>query len=584
MNKDVFETLYLKRSSKSSHSSKSSNDSNRFVDDMASPHTKPNAFLTSNSKIYSNFNRSPSSIRSDKSRPQQYIFGSTYDRKAKDEPEKENIFKNNHYTTNQNSGPNSMNDETNSNIDDSDRFKTITINHLRRSFRDSFLDSAKPAKGREHQQLWFIDVNDKKEKSIDQELHKAPCRQPKNCDDDDDDNNGDDDDDDVIKYGRSGAHRVKRNETFRIDSKIVANNEKSAAISRRETFRINKNQSPNRSPEHSISAESDQTPGNIPNANKKPIAVTAPYSASNDADYQHSSPSLLSREYQTGNSNNIDRNRYRLNYKSSSSHSNEGRHSSLLDRYDRSGQFKPGTGSTAKTVIKIKPPYEDDGIYDGFTSQKRDLFENRSKLERQSFNDFNSSFDRGRENRSFASLRTKLEKTGQNNRFKFNTNTVDASNSGANNHEPALYRSRPPDATRIISNRPSSENSNTTNRSSFVPYRSNFDRYDDRKFDTPNTSSINSNRTTISIDYKPKRNNETVKNSQPHQHTFSIPLTASKSPVAVKPRSNKGRSVNFPSVECEVRLISPNCDTKPRRKESWKSKPANDWTFNKVHF
>lgn len=595
VNKDVFETFYLKRSSKSSHSSKSSNDSNRYADDMASPpHTKPNAFLTSNSKVYSNFNgNSPLSIRSDKCRPSQYIFGSTYDRKAtkEHEPEKENIFKRNHYTGtsaiantptigNRSSGPNSMSDEINSNIDDTDRFKTITINHLRRSFRDSFMDSAKPAKGREHQQLWFIDVNDKREKSATVESHdgfqepnRAQYRQPKNCDDDDD-VDVDNGDIDVVQYGRSGgSHRVKRNETFRIDSKSVGHNGKNTTISRRETFRINKNQSPEN--HSSILIENDH----LPNTNKKPIAVTAPYSASNDtADYPHRSPSISSREYQIGNANGIDRSRYRLDYEPSLSQSNGGRHSSLLDRYDR-------PGSTTKTVIKIKPPRkdEDEGIYDGFTSQKRDVFENRSKLERQSFNDLNSSFDRGRENRSFASLRTKLEKTGLSNRFKFNTNTSD--DSSVNNFEsPAPYRYRPPEAA----SRPFSENTNTTNRSSFVPYRSgssNIDRYDNRKLQTPNTT-INSNRTTISIDYKPKRNNETtINNSQPtHQHTFSIPLTAPKSPMAVKPKSNKGRSVNFPSVECEVRLISPNGDIKSRRKEPWKSKPANDWTFNKVHF
>lgn len=610
VNKDVFETFYLKRSSKSSHSSKSSNDSNRYADDMASPpHTKPNAFLTSNSKTHSNFNgNSPLSMRSDKCRPSQYIFGSTYDRNAtkEHEPEKENIFKRNHYTTasavaaaaatvipttptinHRNSGPNSMSDEINSNIDDTDRFKTITINHLRRSFRDSFMDSAKPAKGREHQQLWFIDVNDKREKSATVESHdgfqepnKVQYRQPKNCDDDDVDVDVDVDngDIDVAKYGRGGGgvHRVKRNETFRIDSKSVGHNGKNTTISRRETFRINNNQSPEY--HSSILIENDH----LPNTTKKPIAVTAPYSASNDAaDYSHRSPSFSSREYRIDNANSIDRSRYRSDYDPSLSQSNDGRQRSLLDRYDR-------PGSAAKTVIKIKPPREDEdnSIYDGFTSQKRDLFENRSKLERQSFNDLNSTFDRGRENRSFASLRTKLEKTGLSNRFKFNTNTLDnAGNSSANNFESNTpYRYRPPEAA----SRPFSETTNTTNRSSFVPYRSgssNIDRYDSREFQSPNTT-INSNRTTISIDYKPKRNNETtIKNSQPmHQHTFSIPLTAPKSPMAVKPKSNKGRSVKFPSVECEVRLISPNGDIKPRRKESWKSKPANDWTFNKVHF
>lgn len=597
MKKDVFEAFYVKRSSKSSHSSKSSNDSNRYADDMPSPppRTKPSAFLPSNSKFHSNFNGgSPLSIRSDKSRPNQYIFGSTYDRKAakEHEPEKENIFKRNHYTAaattttttainNRSSGPGSMNDEINANIDDSDRFKTITINHLRRSFRDSFMDSAKPAKGREHQQLWFIDVNDKREKSVTaashdgyQETNKATqYRQPKNCDDDDDDDvDVDNGDIDVGKYGRSNiTHRVKRNETFRVDSKV---GEKNTAISRRETFRINDNQSPES--RSSILIENDH----LPSVHKKPIAVTAPYSASNDAaGYQHRSPSLSSRLFRAGSSNSFDRNRHRLDYEPSLSHSsNDGRSSSLFDRYDRP------SSSAAKTVIKIKAPCEDenDVICDSFPRQKRDIFENRSKLERQSFNDLNSSFDRGRENRSFASLRTKLEKTGQK---KFNTNTFDADNFESS----TAHRYRLPEA----SSRPVSEVNSTANRSSFVPYRSGGgsgssynDRYDNRKPEAPNAPTINSNRTTISIDYKPKRNNEsTTRYAQPtHQHTFSIPLIASKSPVAVKPKSNKGRSVNFPSVECEVRLISPNGDIKPRRKEAWKAKPANDWTFNKVHF
>lgn len=559
MDKDVFESFGLKSSSKPAHTAKSSNDSNCYIDDMvSSPYTKPNTILTS-------------SIRSDKYRPRQYIFGSIYNsshniRKPTDEPAKENIFEK-HQTTavaaaaaspNTRRPSNIDNNEPNTTADDSDRFKTITINHLRRSFRDSFLDSAKPAKGREHQQLWFIDVNDKRERHTANESHatngeyqdfeeKHFARHAANCD-----NN-----DNVGTIQAKSSSSVKRNETFRIDSKAIGNNDKRTTISRHSTFRINKNRSP--TPEsiagdQSNSPECDYSPGHLSNLNKKPIAITAPYSALNDEDYPHHSPSPPIREHPIRHSTSTNRTQCRFNYEPFTSKSNEEHPNSIPDPYDARNPFQ-----LAKTIIKIRPPFEnDDRISNYVPTQQRDAFEDRSKPKRQSFNDLNSTFDRCRENRSFASLRTKLENS-------------------------AAYR--PSASFQIMSKRSFVDDGRTLNKSSFVPYRGNV-THTPITSNRPSTTPISNKPTTIRfIDYNSKQKNEPINNARSNEHTFSIPLTStsSKSPVISKSRPNKGRSVNFEPIECEVRLISPNYDTKPRRKDSWKSKPANDWTFNKVH-
>lgn len=585
VSKDVFEAFYLKRTPKSSHSSKSSNDSIRGVDDLAPSHVRSSLILPSSSKSQSHFSGKSLSTRSDKSKPRQYLFGSTFDRKAKDEPEKENIYKNNHRNNN------NSNNNFNNNNNNSDRFKTITINSLRRSFRDSFLDSTKPAKGREHQQLWFIDVNDKREKTP-AESRESIEKLSKNSNWHPITDYNDED----VKYDGGGSRRVKRNETFRIDNNGTGNERRNTSLNRHETFRINKDRSPERSPSvesnGSLTMNSIRAPIKAPSNRKLvPIAVTAPYSASNDADYQ--SRSLVNRE-PFGGLKNTDHNRYNdsdhedsaQNYR----HDNDDEVSNSRDhspmRFNKSNQFKPRTNSTTKTIIEIKAPQNDEYSY-----TSRDPFESRSIPERQSFNDFNTTFDRPSANRSYASLRTKFEPSGQNNRPKFSNKSYDTVDTRDGN-DSDLYipsRPKPTEPWRNISSRQLSEN--TTNRS-FVPYRSNFDKYNDHKF-TPKTT--NSNRTTINIDYNYNNNPNSrqsydpTKNAQrpeqPQRHAFSIPLTTppDKTPPAIKTKPNKNRSVKFPSVEAEVRLISPNYDTKPRRKESWKSKPANDWTFNKVH-
>lgn len=546
VNKDVFETFYLKRTSKSSHSSKSSNDSIRGGDDTPSSPVRTNV----------PFNGKTSSMRSDKTKPRQYLFGSTFDRK--DEPEKENIYK-----SNQN--------------DNSDRFKTITINSLRRSFRDTFLDSAKPAKGREHQQLWFIDVNDKRDKrSVD--LPAKVDEQRKWAGDDDD-----------------SKRRVKRNETFRVDNNDVRNSQRKTAIDRRETFRIHKNPSPTfeRSPsiESRNSTSASRSPDSKPiNGKLVPVGVTAPYSASNDASYHRV---LLNRDNYDA-VRNVERNRYDdseyggggpfQHHRQSSDELSSNRTYSPI-RYDRPNTFSRRTGS--KALIEVKPPDNDQFDYNYITNNP-DEFERRAIPERQSFNDFNTKFDRFQVNRSYTSLRSNLQQTSLNNRYTPNKPSYDTVDTPGGN---GRSRPKPTEPWRNISSRQLSCEDGTENRS-FVPYRSNFN-----KLERPQPKPNDCNRTTININYNYNMNakrddssKDIQRSDPPKRHTFSIPLTGHQSnsipPMgnqSNKPKPNKNRSVNFPSVECEVRLISPNYDTKPRRRDAWKAKPVNDWTFNKVH-
>lgn len=608
MNKDVFETFYLKRTSKSSHSSKSSNDSIRGADDLAPPLNKSNTIFTTNGKGYSSFNGKSSSLRSDKTKPQQYLFGSTFTRKTKDEPEKENIYTNNNYnnaknntiaTVNNNNTTTTTAAANNNNINnnnnnsssinsDSDRFKTITINSLRRSFRDSFLETSKPAKGREHQQLWFIDVNDKREKKYTES--KKMIEKPKESWHQINDRNEDDDD----KYG-SERRRVKRNETFRVDRNDATNSPRNTSLGRRETFRINKDQSPIRSTERSPSVDSTNS-HSFNSMNKSPvngkvipIAVTAPYSASNDTIYDRNSMANrnVKTEYYGHNKyktyDDPDHNDSSLQYRHPSDDIGNIRDNSPshFGKLNYSNRYPI---SPAKTLIEIKSPTNKRLTH----SYNRDPFEKRSLPERQSFNDYNATFDRPRANPTFASLRSKFGQDSQNNRHNTTNDsnyydTVDAGDGKVNDLYGSSHSSPKDSPWRSITSRQFNRDKNTENRS-FVPYRTDYDNYEDHKF-TPKTN--NDNRTTISINFNNNLNSKTSKTNQhnelPHRHTFSIPLTANKSPSAIKSKPNKNRSVNFPSVECEVRLISPNYDTKPRRRESWKSKPTNDWTFNKVH-
>lgn len=367
----MFETFYLKRPSKSSHSSKSSSDSIRDVDESTPSFSKPNTMLTSSQKGHSSFNRKPSSARSDTYKSREYLFGSTFDRRAKDEPEKENekenekekenIYEINHNNTSTVASTNTNNSHNNY----PDRFKTITINNLRRSFRESFLDSSKPAKGREHQKLWFIDVNDKGDKNTrNTESNVEKVNKSSNLQSIGADN---------YKNGTE-SRRVKRNETFRIDSDDTGNGATNSVPRRRETFRIKRDQSPVRNSQQSPSTESNtsitinsnRAPSKTPLHGKLvPIAVTAPYSASNDADYRPNSQ--LDRKYfnesndsqydtvnQEANQSEYDS--YDGNYKNPSSSS------TLPKYYDHKSNRKP-LDLPVKTLIEIKQPENNEFLY-----------------------------------------------------------------------------------------------------------------------------------------------------------------------------------------------------------------------------
>lgn len=644
VNKDVFEAFYLKRTSKSSHSSsKSSNDSFRGTDDTTPTHTNQQTYFGNDGKSsvgnkVAKFGQNDKfgSVRSEKSRPnQQYLFGGTVDRQSpRDEQEKENIF------------------YKNSNQKPNDRFKTITINSLRRSFRDTFLDSSKPAKGREHQQLWFIDVNDsnnKKSEPLDRQSNGSAWR-----------SNQSDDRNNAVSHERTRSP-VKRNETFRIDD----NNRKSHSVSRKETFRVQDRIVEPRMRQRSPSIESNNSPTlrsesknslNERNGKMVPIAVTAPYSALNDS---NSCPNI--RPYKSINqSNDFDRHSIgnencspiesrKFNDNSMSNYDNHNNQHEPFRRdqspINRSNNYSPFKSSTSKTLIEIKLPDTQRHSHNSNNNANEnddEPFENRALTERQSFRELNDGIIRPRTHRSYTSLRMKLEQTALNqNRYRpqSSLNSYNGSYNYDNNgndddavdgkmEKPLPQQNYQREAWRSISSRRfSKDSSEDTENRSFVPYHSNKNSYpyttnNKPKYnDTTNeneTKPKHYNRTTININYNynlnPNKNNHIDASLMPssassslpptplstpsNQHyptdtnTFTRPSTVNKSASAIKSnqigkeKTNKNRSVNFPSVECEVRLISPNYETKPRRKETWKSKPApkQDWTFNKVHF
>lgn len=595
MNKDVFETFYLKRTSKSSHSSKSSNDSIRGADDPTPTLNKPNStsmYLTNDKRQPTqptnkfnfpvknlNFNNGKSaSIRSEKSKPRQYLFGSTFDKTHKDEPEKENIY---------------------NNVDQKnpDRFKTITINSLRRSFRDTFLDTTKPAKGREHQQLWFIDANDIKKTPKPLETttnNNHSFQQHTTKIQNNDITNGTD----PFAIENRKRATVKRNETFRIDNNDTNVPKRSngiTALGRRETFRVNGEQSPIRSRERLRSPSIDSNNSYTLAANKViPVGITSPYNSLNDIDDNRklngNSRRITQRNYNIynrfddDNANDIDDNDdgpNDSNYfdnKQKELPSPHSRDTSPL-KYDR---HRPSS-ATNKTLIEIKSPDNSSYLYNYTT---KDPFESRSIPERQSFHDFNNdSLNRPRAHRSYASLRTKPDASAYQRR-KPSLNSYDEIDEPADPYK--TWTKPQAEAWRSITSRQFNNDSDTENRS-FVPYRNNFNRKP--TITTPN----NCNRTTININYNynmsptaARRKESLDPNNMEYINRTINSQPVNKSTSAIKSncgkdKSNKNRSVNFPSVECEVRLISPNYDTKPRRKESWKAKPTNDWTFNKVH-
>lgn len=562
MNKDVFETFYLKRPLKSSHS----NDSIRGVDDSAQSFARLNNISLSNDNGCPSLSKKASSEHLEKLeiiKPREYLFGSTIDRKAKDQPEKKNVYKHNDNNTTSN----------NENIY-SDRFKTITINNLRRSFRDTFLDSAKPAKGREHQQLWFIDVKDKQEKPKDniKKSIKNSNWQPINDD---------------TSYGNDGR-RVKRNGTFRVDNGI-GEGSKYIALDRNKTFRVNRDQSPDQPMKRCSSIDSDSSFTKNYNSPSKmslkgkfvPIAVTAPYSASIDTGNYCNFP--FNPEYNR-----------ELNKREDEQHDTDHEEKPYLSeklsnirRYSPTQYRKPNntnipTGATTKAFIEIESPIRSSYIYNR-AANNQNPFENRSIPERLSFNNFQPTFDESRRNRSYTSLRTKLEQTDRLKRINLRSNKydiIDTEGSSVKNLN-SSSQLKTAEPWRSISSRQFSKNMDTENRS-FVPY-CDLNKSDNiamkpklkQKPQINNRTMININCTNSSLE----QNIDQANNVPIHTHSFSIPLMANNLTFTRKSKTNKNRSVNFPSVECEVRIISPNYDTKPSRT----LRSAKDWTFNQVH-
>lgn len=548
VNKDVFETFYSKRASRSSHSSKSSNDSIRGADDTTPTLNKPNPYSINDrpahvpATIYKHDSPARNSLNfdngklscnsSEKSKPREYLFGSTFNQTNENEPENENIY-------------------TNANPKNSDRFKTITINNLRRSFRESFLDSTKPAKGREHQQLWFIDANVDKQKSKQFESNNNLFKQSKKIIDSTND-----------PYGIPHS-KVKRNDTFRVD------NDESALCSRptteldhRETFHLNREQLPVRAHERLRTPSADSNNSYSLIANKViPVAVTSPYNSLNDIDDNVIEQSL---EYF------------------------DDKHSSQEFPSSRDNlPYKHINYNTKPNKMLIEFMSTDRPSY-GYNYGTRDPFVKRSITERQSFHDFsNDTVDRPRTHRSYASLRSKFEQPGSSLRRKPTSNSYNEVDGSTNNLAKTynMCSNEPTEAWQRISTRQFNKNDSETENRSFVPYRNKFDTYDRPK------SSNNRNRTTININYNYDMNTSSKKEPsiemKPNNEYDMTQVNKSTSTIKSnigKDKSNKNRSVNFPSVECEIRLISPNYDTKPKRKESRKSKPSNDvWTFNKVH-
>lgn len=539
-----------------------------------------------------------SSIRSEKSKPRPYLFGATFGRSSsnKIDSEKENVHAN--------GGK------------DDDRFKTITVNSLRQSFRDSFLETSKPAKGREHQPIWFIDVKDEKDKK------KSEPKRPS----------------------------IGRHDTFRVEKESISS--PSSGLSRKETFRINGREyipsSTGNSLEHKRSPSVDSNHsarrslgpirvdilnasiGSDRSGRMVPVGVAAPYSALNDIldqSHKHSasrpndhySPRTESQLSSRNRNHNSAYDSYeedshrpkptayvprKLNYSSSpderSYYPNERRSAT----YSPSRKF--AVDSSADRPSRDSP--------DAIQIKNRPVPENKFISARQSFRDLNLGPERSTAQRptykigSFRSVHdTKPKPSGTK---LFGDNDQDISD--------RQYPSKSPNdldrndwahqSWRNISSRAFNrdiDNSDEPENRSFVPYY-NYNKYSDRQNDPSNTNTNqnhnNKNRTTININYnynlsptKPINhtsipsnaltndyNNETIlkRRTEP----IETPLSPPK-PMKQKEKPSKNRSVNFPSVEYEVRLISPNYDTKPRRKDTWKSKPssAHDWTFNKVH-
>lgn len=599
ISRDVFEPLYERRPSKSSpRSSKSSNASFRTApDDSVEAHpqfdggtyrkskTKP-SFLSKlmdggggekskPSKAAASSAYQPnSSIRSNRSsssssKPRSYIFGATFDRKDRHEHEKENIYEN-------------------QKKDGDDRFKTITINNVRRSFRDSFLDSSKPTKGREHQPLWFIDVNEEKE--------KKPAARGKRTD------------------GESKP--VVRNETFRIEgrpSKYASREPRKDSYSAtgREYEPASTKTSLERKRSSSVDSNHSGRRSLAPvrvdflssgGGKSVPVGVAAPYSALNDI------PERSSRSSASASERPARQSFSKLRDNSPSYAPRNLAYNASPDRGCRPTERRSATYSPAR---KNSLEARDSPSYVNEASDPYRPAENKFVSARQSFRDMNVGPDRSASRPAYrigsfrsASDRPRISASEMANKYaKFFGDDADEVDTGrgrahSDKNDNFDKESWTQQSWRNISSRPFErrEEEEPENRS-FVPY---YKYSQSGQRDDPSPQPDNGNRTTINISYNynssptrgltnhpPKRDDDRrrfdpISNSRA---SAGSPTPFPK-PKSGKEKSGKNRSVNFPSVEYEVRLISPNYNSKPlRRKESWKSKPASqDWTFNQVYF
>lgn len=690
----MFETLYLKRPSKSSRSSKSSSESFRGVEDLPTnfvekPQFNGNTFRKSKAVPLDHLKEekltkspgTPDSTKSD-SKIRKYLFGSF-----------------------EKSKPSEKEAATNGSKDD--RFKTITINSLRRSFRDSFLETSKPNKGREHQPLWFIDVKGEKEATPKPSSPKAAPR-PSKIDEPDNlyentkpvKTNG--------SLSRKETFRVdekpkkysngslERKETFRVDEKPAKYS--GSSLGRRETFRVDTHLDEAPSPvayaverrRHGSTDRQKDEPVRVEiksdrNGKVVPVAVTAPYSALNDVqerirsagryrvandspryhpqessspdrsptrkkyshlrtfeqngsfrgDDDYSNKSSAPRTYSYGQSDEREASRPVNNY---STDYNESRDRSpvrtLFSKRDvevespyRTSNYKP----VNRTVIAVRQrtdqpsPYRgpspvQEPSYQPYAKHQNDSFARRPDTTRRSLKDPRDYSDESYSSKPalrIGSFRSAIERKPfeeNHGTYTRSRNTprafkdlddIDQKYSKYRNGDDHFNKNNwAQQSWRNISSRSFSAKEDVDPEyRSFVPYQ----KYegDEPDHDEYSPKRENNNRTTINInyDYNPTHSSPSSavyltnrRESPSRNHINPSPtrrnpsaLTSMPSLKSGRDKSNKNRSVNFPSVEYEVRLISPNYESNPRRRVRSTNNGGGvggstvDWTFNKVH-
>lgn len=696
--RDVFETLYLKRPSKS-RSSKSSSESFRGVEDMPANNVEKsqfngNTYRKSKHSQLSNFKEeepAPSETKSE-SKLKKYLFGST---------EKPSSVEKN-------------GDENKKSVPIDDPFKTVTINSLRRSFRDSFLQSSKPKKDRQHQPLWFIDVTKDKEPTP----QPAPKPTPRYSKAEDSDNlyENTKPEKKVSSISRKETFRVDekpnkysnssldRKQTFRVDTKP---DKYSGSLGRKETFRIDDSSLERRRKAYEpvrveiISPKADR--------NKVvPIAITAPYSALNDVqerarrtngysasndepsrgsyspdrspvrrntaqtpsttsyapnrdsfrgdtEYQRPKPTLFSStNFDAGDEFSHDN---QNDYAPPPTHARFS-HIRNLDSIKLPNDYAPGVNRTVVTVgaptdhsQRYAAPYRDasptrDPYYSSFRSQNDDFDRRYDAFSRRSLKDTRSiPDDTYRSPLKVGSFRSMFERKPSDDyrsthRSLFrNTDEIDHGRYDVTDEPQRKPQTQSYQSWRNISTRPFTTRDDVDpNYRSFVPYhnydKTNYPAADDRP------SRKDNNRTTININYNynsppttggsysssyrtrndpspirsrndpspirsrndpspiRSRNDPSPirsRNDPSPVRSRNDPSPTRRAPSALtsmpslkssrdKSNGNKNRSVNFPSVEYEVRLISPNYETTSRRRTRPSATASNaDWTFNKVH-